>query len=265
MPTSITSGLNIIGTYPIVNKQISSINDDGVETISYAFTIKTSDTNKYVPTKDDEYYGPSASASTAYAIEFSPSPNADASKYLVTSVDVQNLNGGLTQIIVHTAGTRNIETPPKIRLLPNYPLLFGLSGTTQNTNSDPNNIYNWIGAGRSRAGLGVMMTFVTANTIEGESFVYSSLSNKLMPRAFRGTLLPAPAKEPFRHDSRNTNNSLSWIVSNYKGFVCAETTYQKIGGAIVFQLIYREMGNAYSVNCPPEGGVCITTTIYNFD
>jgi hypothetical protein len=254
----------IIGTYPIVNKQISSINDDGVETISYAFTIKTSDTNKYVPTKDDEYYGPSASASTSYAIKFAPSPNAYASKYLVTSVDVQNLNGGLTQIIVHTAGARNIETPPKIRLLPNYPLLFGLSGTTQNTNLDPNSVYTWVGAGRSRAGLGVMMTFVTANTVEGEYFVYQSLSYKLMPSQFRGTPLPMPAREPFYKDTFGTN-SLSWIVSNYKGFVCAETTYQKIGGAIVFQLIYREMGNAYSVNCSPEGGACITTTIYNFD
>jgi hypothetical protein len=256
----------IIGTYPIVNKQISSIDDNGVETLSYAFTIKTSDTSKYVPSKDDEYYGPSSSASTSYSIRANPNPTALSSKYLVTSVNVENLNGGLTQIIVNTAGTRNAETPPKIRLLPNYPLLFGLKGIITSPPPDPNIPWTNIGADKPRAGLGVMMTFNTPNTATDEAYVYSTLSNKVMPFSFRNTLLPTPQAEPFSFTDQ-TSTTLNSFSVLYKGFICGETTYQKIGGVIIFQLIYREMGKYTTTFCNIDNNIttCSTTTVYNYE
>jgi len=252
----------IIGTYPIVNKQISSIDDNGVETLSYAFTIKTSDTSKYVPSKDDEYYGPSSSASTSYAITADPNATFLSSKYLVTQVSIENLNGSLTQIIVNTAGTRNAQTAPKIRLLPNYPLIFGLKGISELPPADPSFPYTMIGAGKDRGGFGVMMTFNTPNTPTDEGNVYSTLSNKQMPSFFRGTPLPTPQQDPF-YFSNNTQTK-DGFISNYRGFICGETTYQKIGGVIVFQLIYREMGRAQTFACDSKNE-CSGVDIYNYE
>jgi len=277
MPTATTSGLNIIGTYPIINKQISSIDDNGVETLSYIFTVKTEDAYRYIPSKDDVYYGPTGASTPSGAQTFSSSLSLDVSSYLVTSVSVDNLNGGLTQIIVNTAGSRNVQTPPKIRLLPNYPLIFGLKGVTGDVVLNPSWPYSYVGNGGARRGFGVMMTFITKNTITDESQIYLSYSNKLMPSVFRGTILPVPQLAPFSYNSRNygdgsigQNSSSSSIQSTYRGFICGETTYTKVGGVIVFQLIYREMGSAYTSYCPPiSAGAssvqCETTKIYSFD
>lgn len=263
MPTATPSGLNILGTYPIINKQISSIDDNGVETLSYVFTVKTADVSKYVPSKDDEYYGPNGELVPPSSF-FDPNTSSLRSKYLVTSVSIDNLNGGLTQIVVNTAGTKNSLTKPKIQILPNYPLIFGLSGITTATSNE-----SYIGSGQSRAGFGVMLTFITKNTIVDETQVYSNFSNKLMPNLFREVPLPVPNRQPFYYDSStetpNAPISQTYYVSFYRGFICAETTYTKVGGVIVFQLIYREMGNAYSVSCPQGGGTCDTNTVYFFD
>jgi len=267
MPTSTTSGLNILGTYPIINKQMSSIDDNGVETLSYAFTVKTADVYKYVPSKDDEYYGPNGEMVPPSSF-FDPSTSSLRSKYLVTSVSIDNLNGGLTQIVVNTAGTKNSDTPPKIRLLPNYPLIFGLKGVTPDETYGTTYEIN-IGNGGSRTGFGVMLTFITKNTIEAEVGIYTSLSNKLMPPSFRDAKLPTPNRQPFYYTSpANPEPQSSQTVSftsQYFGFICGETTYTKIGGVIVFQLIYREMGSAYSSICPTTGGACETNTLYNFN
>lgn len=259
--------LTIIGTYPIVNRQISSINDDGVETLSYVFTVKTVDAYKYIPNKDDEYYGPNNEQQPSSST-FNETLYAQRSKYLVTTVNIENLNGGLTQIAVNTAGTKNAETPPKVELLPNYPLLFGLAGISQSQAIDPNYQWTYIGAGKPRSGYGVMLTFITKNTVEAETGIFSTLSNNQMPGVFRGARLPTPNTAPFYFNgasSVNEGDGHSFVQSNYRGFICAETTYQKIGGVIVFKLIYKEMGEAYNVNCPPGGGVCETQTIYRFD
>jgi hypothetical protein len=251
----------IIGTYPIINKQLSSIDDNGIQTLSYAFTVKTTNAFSYIPKKDDEYYGPeslTASSSTLFNPDLPPSTR---SKYLVTSVNVENVNGGLTQIVVNTAGSQNLVSPPKVRILPNYPLIFGLSGiSTTNASS-------YSGSGSARAGYGIMATFITASTPESEGVVFRNYSNKLMPANLFGTTMPTPAREPFyRNETTNQseNGASEGFTSSYSGFISTETTLQRIGGVTLFQLIYQEIGYYYSVSCPAGGGACQTNEAYNF-
>jgi hypothetical protein len=108
-----------------------------------------------------------------------------------------------------------------------------------------------------------MMTFNTPNTPTDEGNIYSTLSNKQMPSFFRGTPLPTPQQDPF-YFSNQTQDHLEGYKSTYKGFICGETTYQKIGGVIVFQLIYKEMGRAISFGCTSVN-VCVGTDIYNYE
>jgi len=250
----------IIGTYPIINKQLSSIDDNGIQTLSYVFTVKTTNAFSYIPKKDDEYYGPgdlTASSSTF----FNPSlPSSARSRYLVTSVNVDNVNGGLTQIVVNTAGSQNLSSPPKVRILPNYPLIFGLSGISTTNGS-------YLGSGNARAGYGIMATFISASTPESEGFIFANYSNKLMPANLFGTAMPTPAREPFYKNEttyQSENGASEGFESSYSGFISTETTLQRIGGVTLFQLIYKEIGYYYSVSCPAGGGACQTNQAYNF-
>jgi len=251
----------IIGTYPIINKQLSSIDDNGIQTLSYAFTVKTASAYDYIPSKDDEYYGPgnlTASSSTF----FNPSlPSSARSRYLVTSVNVDNVNGGLTQIVVNTAGSQNLLSPPKVRILPNYPLIFGLSGiSTTNASS-------YLGSGNARAGYGIMATFISASTPEAEGVIFANYSNKVMPSILFSTAMPTPARSPFsvqETTNQSENGASQGFTSEYSGFVCTETTLQRIGGVTLFQLIYQEQGYYYSVSCPAGGGACETNEAYRF-
>jgi hypothetical protein len=251
----------IIGTYPIVNKQLSSIDDNGIQTISYVFTVKTADAFNYIPKKDDEYYGPGGITASSSTL-FNPSlPSSTRSKYLVTNVNVDNLNGSLTQIVVNTSGSQNLGSPAKVRILPNYPLIFGLSGiSTTNPSS-------YLGDGRSRAGYGIMATFITASTPEAEGVIFANYSNKVMPSILFSTAMPTPARNPF-YKNETTNQSedgaSEGFTSSYSGFICTETTLQRIGGVTLFQLIYQELGYYYSISCPAGGGICQTNEAYNF-
>jgi hypothetical protein len=249
----------IIGTYPILNKQLSSIDDNGIQTLSYAFTVKTASAYDYIPSKDDEYYGPSnASASTADF--FDPTQSQTRSKYLVTSVNVDNINGGLTQIVINTAGTQNINTPPKIRIIPNYPLIFGVQGI-QSIGGETENPYK--GYGYANKGFGIVATFVTESTPSAEGYIFSTYSNRIMPASLRNVLFPTPAKEPFSY-SYNNETELTGYYSVYNGFICSETTLQRIGGVSLFQLIYSESGTYYEFVCPAGGGNCQNSVAYNF-
>lgn len=250
----------IIGTYPIINKQLSSVDDNGIQTLSYVFTVKTTNAFSYIPKKDDEYYGPgdfTASSSTLFNPDLPPSTR---SKYLVTSVNVENVNGGLTQIVVNTAGSQNLSSPPKVRILPNYPLIFGLSGISTTNGS-------YLGSGNARAGYGIMATFISASTPESEGFIFANYSNKLMPANLFGTAMPTPAREPFYKNEttyQSQNGASEGFESSYSGFISKETTLQRIGGVTLFQLIYQEIGYYYGISCPAGGGACQTNEAYNF-
>lgn len=252
----------IIGTYPIVNKQLSSIDDNGIQTISYAFTVKTADASTYIPKKDDEYYGPSGQTASSSTF-FNPNLSSlERSKYLVTNVNIDNLNGSLTQITVNTSGSQNLGTPPKVRILPNYPLIFGLTGISTT------NQLSYQGDGRPRAGYGIMATFITASTPEAEGVIFANYSNKVMPPLLFNTAMPTPARSPFYKEeiTQESGNGVGsqGFTSRYLGFICTETTLQRIGGVTLFQLIYQELGYYYYTTCPAGGGTCRTNYAYNF-
>jgi hypothetical protein len=180
---------------------------------------------------------------------------------------MDNLNGGVTQIVVNTAGSQNINTPPKIKLIPNYPLIFGLQGVslgtiTRRRGAPLDSIYQGIGSDRN--GYGVSISFITESTPDGEAYVFNNLSLKIMPSQFRSILLPVQARQPFSYDT-NENFSLSFWQSNYYGFICTETTYERIGGVTLFQLIYKEAGNLSFFSCPATGGACNESVYYKYE
>jgi len=262
--------LTILGTYPIINKQTSAIDDNGIQTISYVFTVKSENAYSYIPAKDAEYYGPgvnSSSSSTTFA-----SQNSDVkSKYLVTHVGIETLNGGLTQIVVSTAGSQNTLTPPRIEILPNYPLIFGLSGGLQANvySTEPNR-----GDGRPNAGLAVMSTFITKNNVESESEIFNNFAGRIMPSSFRGISFPVPARTAgqwgggsvttyqFGVPTVGTGNRQN---SNYFGFIAKQVTLQRIGGVTLFKLIYSESGYYMETACSgPNNTECATNEVYNY-
>jgi hypothetical protein len=99
----------IIGTFPIFNSQNSTIDEFGIQTLNYNFTIKAEDAQAYIPNKDDEYYGPDINGLSGL---YDPRTSANHSEYMVTQVSTNNLPGGLMEITVTTVGTLNIYTPP---------------------------------------------------------------------------------------------------------------------------------------------------------
>ena len=264
--------LTILGTYPVINKQISDIDDNGIQKISYIFTVKTADAFDYLPLKDDEYYGPTGILASGQGL-FDPRTATNRSKYLVLDAKMDNLSGGLTQIMVSTAGTQNINTPPKIRILPNYPLIYGLSGISQTIVGD-------IGIGDSNGGYGIVMTFITKADSVSEGDIFLNYSRKLMPVSFRGFSLPVPARAPFGYTNTTGgiirdifgnitgNTGTETIANSYFGFICKETTFQRIGGITLFQLIYSESGFYRADVCPVaepgQTAACTTNFAYNF-
>lgn len=266
-------GFTIIGQYPIINSQNSYIDDNGIQKINYLFTVKTADAFDYLPSKDDEYYGPTGALPSGQGL-FDPRIEANRSKYLVLDAQMNNLSGGLTQIMVSTAGTQNINTPPKIRILPNYPLIYGLSGISQTSSKD-------IGIGDARGGYGVIMTFITKADSVSEGDIFMNYSRKVMPKSFRGVSLPVPARAPFGYTNTTggyrrdilgniiENTPTETVTNNYYGFICKETTFERIGGVTLFKLIYSESGYYEVVSCPvPAEGqnavACTSNFAYNF-
>jgi hypothetical protein len=150
--------------------------------------------------------------------------------------------------------------------LPNYPLLFGLKGISTEGINPNSNGYVRRGANKPRSGFGIMLTFITKNTTEEEAFVFSNLSNGVLPGEFRGSLLPTPASAPFTqsYDNRSEYSNASYhVTSIYRGFICTETTYQKIGGVILFQLTYKECGRVFGYTC--TDGKCENFETYNYE
>lgn len=248
--------MEILGTYPILNSQSSSIDENGIQTIAYTLTVPTSEVAQYIPNKDDEYYGPSQ------PIQISNSGFVgdliNASKFLVTSVDMALLPGGLTQITVKTAGSQNVESAPRVRIIPNYPLIFGLSSISQVSG-------NRQGSGSSRLGYGVIMTFITKNDPIEEGLIFQNLSNKIMPAEFRGTKLPIPTRQPFTYTTPSGPLDINFVIEYiiYKGFIGKNITVERIGGVTLFQLLYSESGR-YSVRACATPQDCSETVVYDY-
>jgi len=242
----------IIGIYPILNNKISFVDENGIQTITYIFTIKSSDVTTYLPKKDDPYYGPDVSGAKDSYIK---SASDTVSQYLVTQVNIDNLNGGLTKISVTTAGTQNTLTKPRLSLIPNQPLIFGLASSPNPSSGDQ-------GAGTARGGVGIVVTFI--GVAGEEQLIFERYSYKSMPSSILGMPMPIPARQPFTVRTRNIN--IPVYDSVYSGYLCTETSFQRIGGVTLYRLSFKEQGyyQVYSCKTSDNTTICTAVPIYSF-
>jgi hypothetical protein len=250
----------IIGTYPILNNKISFVDENGIQTITYIFTVKSSDVTTYLPKKDDPYYGPDVSGAKDSYIKI---PSDTVSQYLVTQVNIDNLNGGLTKISVTTAGTQNTLTKPRLSLIPNQPLIFGLaSSPIFGLASSPNSSSGDQGAGTARGGVGIVVTFI--GVVGEEQLIFERYSYKSMPSSILGMPMPIPARQPFIVRNRNIN--IPVYDSVYSGYLCTETSFQRIGGVTLYRLSFKEQGYYQVYSCKTSGNttICTAVPIYSF-
>jgi hypothetical protein len=247
----------ILGTYPILNSESANTNVDGIEFINYVFTVPTSTALANIPKPNEAYYGPIVST-TGSSFVAKPGTGS-AGSYRVISSSVENLSGGLSQISVQTAGASDAQAAaPRIRILTNYPLIFGLGSISGNI---PQNSYR--GAGLDTAGYGVMVNFITNNDIGEETEVFNTYSQKIMPAEFRGVPTPVPTRQPFSITGGSPTNSYQSV---YKGFICKSTTLQRIGGVILWELTYSESGKYIETLCEGSGenAQCTQSVAYDY-
>lgn len=261
--------LIILGSYPILNSESKNTNVDGIEFANYVFTVPTTIALDNTPATNSEYYGPITST-TGSSFVAKPQIGSGAS-FRVTSTSVENLPGGLSQILVQTAGSSDAEAvAPRVRIITNYPLIFGLgsSSSIQTVStiqfapqpSQPSgNQYR--GAGLNTAGYGVMVNFITDNTPEKEWEIFNNFSQKIMPASIRGVPLPTPTRSPFVQTGGNP--PADTFSSGYNGFICKSTTLQRIGGVTLWELTYSESGFYRVINCDGNNQ-CTETVVYDF-
>lgn len=265
--------LIILGSYPILNSESKNTNVDGIEFANYVFTVPTTIALDNTPATNSEYYGPITST-TGSSFVAKPQTGSDAS-FRVTSTSVENLPGGLSQISVQTAGSSDAEAvAPRVRVITNYPLIFGLGPSTSIVSPSPiafgspsnpsGSVSQFKGAGLDTGGFGVMVNFITDDSPEKEWEIFQTYPRKIMPSSIRGVPLPTPTRSPFVQTGGNT--PAYTFSSGYNGFICKSTTFQKIGGVILWELTYSESGYFVETSCEGTGenAQCTQNIVYDF-
>lgn len=248
---------NILGTFPILNSRKSQTDEYGFDYVSYEYTIKTIDLALYNIKKDDVFTGIESWNGTS----FCKSPSL-GSTYVVDDVQTNNVEGGLTQLTVNTVGTKiSVQVnPPRVVLLSGGPLIFGLSGTPPS-----GGIY---GYGIGGAGQSVEVKFLDNGGTIGQQAVFTQYFASLMPASFRGTPLPAQAKEPHSfsnviYQGGGQTGLPSGIDGFYYGFVCKTILTEKRGSLLLVTLTFSEAGQAtlHEITSQTTGA---GSTFYNF-
>ena len=213
---------SILGTYPIIQSQLATSDQYGIRTRTWAFTVKTTDADAYTPAKDQPYLGPGVTVTSAGSAPW------------VTSVESTNLPGDLTSLRVQAIGLAGTYVKPVVRILPNCPLIFGLSGVNDlNLNAVQ-------GAGYASSGLGVQVMLATS--VAEEASVHTTYHMKEIPVSFRGVTLPRPSRRRFNLSQGQIGAGALRV--NYLGFCCDEISSQQQGNSILHALTFREKGNA---------------------
>jgi hypothetical protein len=234
---------NIVGTFPILNRQKSQTDEYGFDYITYEYTLKTETLDRYIPKKDDVFNGNLVSSGAYKGITESPTVNE--SSYVVENVEVTPMNGGLSALTVQVVGTRNsIESAtPKVFIRQGGPLIFGLEGSSA---IDLNGEKAYAGIGQE-----IEVKFLALGGSGGENSVYQEYFTRVMPRTFRGVSLPFPKKEPGSYGSLVFNNPLppqSPILNGYQiiyyGFTCKRVITERRGGLLLASLFFSEAGNS---------------------
>lgn len=252
---------NIVGTFPILNRQKSQTDEYGFDYITYEYTLKTETVDRYTPQKDDVFDGVLRSGTYS---RLSESPSVSESSYVVENVEVTPMNGGLSTLTVQVVGTKNPidSAAPKVFIRQGGPLIFGLEGSL---------IIDLTGE-RAYAGIGqeIEVKFLALGGSGGENSIYQTYFARVMPRTFRGVSLPFPKKEPGTYGSLVYNNPLppQSPISNgyqiiYAGFTCKRVITERRGGLLLASLFFSESGNATFYG-PSDNNTQQTTILYNF-
>ena len=236
---------NIVGKFPILNSKQSQTDEYGFDYITYQYTIETTPitTTYTIPKKDDIFSGVLQS-------EYTSIPLGGTSLYVVTNVETNLIDGGLTVVTISTVGCKNsIESSaPKISILSNGPLIFGLSGTPPS--GQP------CGYGIAGKGQTVEMKFIANGGVSNEQQLFNLFFGSVMPTSFRGASLPAPAKQP----------GVLIELYPYYGFIGKTVLTEKRGGLLLVTVTFSEAGKgvvyfASIINAPSN---LITAFYYDF-
>lgn len=249
---------NIVGTFPILNRQKSQTDEYGFDYITYEYTLKTETVDRYTPQKDDVFTGV---LSQSY-FSFGRTPSTEY-LYVVENVEVTPMNGGLSTLTVQTVGTRNSpETAtPKVFIRQGGPLIFGLLGGRGFEGS----------AALSGVGQEIEVKFMEFGGSAGENDVYQKYFTKVMPSSFRGIKLPTPVSQPKFFDyTINQGGDPDIPGSGYKigtsgfynGFVCKRVLTERRGSLLLVSIYFSEAGLA--TNFDTRDGVQIASEAYQF-
>jgi hypothetical protein len=246
---------NIVGTFPILNRQKSQIDEYGFDYITYEYTLKTETVDQYTPQKDDVFNGV---LSQSY-VNFGKTPALEY-LYVVENVQVTPMNGGLSTLTVQTVGTKNSpETAtPKVFIRQGGPLIFGLLGGR-----------GFEGRGAiSGVGQEIEVKFMEFGGSAGENDVYQKYFTKVMPSSFRGIKLPTPASQPGFFDyttNQSVENQVGYKIGTevtYYGFVCKRVLTERRGSLLLVSIFFSEAGRALVWDIVQ--GQNTATSLYNY-
>ena len=240
---------NIVGTFPILNRQKSQTDEYGFDYITYEYTLKTETVDQFRPQKDDFFNG---TLSRQY-VNFN---NSQSQSYVVENVEVTPMNGGLSALTIQTVGTKTDPSTasPKVFIRQGGPLIFGLEGSVG---------FNGAGA-ISGGGQEIEVKFMEYGGVAGENIIYQRYYTKVIPVIFRNTKLPTPASQPKAFDfTRTSENGLkNGTFGSYYGFVCKRVSTERRGALLLASVFYSEAGLAVSLGV--SGGAQTSSILYDF-
>jgi hypothetical protein len=238
---------NIVGTFPILSRQKSQTDEYGFDYLNYQYILKTSTVTAYIPKKDDVFNGLQLGG-YGNNPRYVTIPTGDGSQYAVTRVEVNPLQGDLTELSIDTVGTKNaIENNlPKITIRQGGPLIFGLG-------SDLQGFYG-AGIGKANVGLQIELKFLGLGGNSEEASIYNTYFGKVIPSIFRGVPVPE-AKRPFTFDFEANGRGASGY---YAGYCCKNMITERRGLLTLYTLTFAECGYA---QFRTELGI---TVLYNF-
>ena len=238
---------NIVGTFPILNRQKSQTDEYGFDYITYEYTLKTETVDQFRPQKDDFFDG---TLSRQY-VNFNNSQSQSSQSYIVENVEVTPMNGSLSALTIQTVGTKTdpATASPKVFIRQGGPLIFGLQGSTG---------FNGRG-GIPGAGQEIEVKFMEYGGAAGENIIYQRYYTKVMPVIFRDTKLPTPASQPTGIDfTRTEENVKTGLSGTYYGFVCKRVLTERRGALLLVSIFYSEAGIGISL------GRGTSEILYNF-
>jgi len=238
---------NIVGQFPILNRQKSQTDEYGFDYVNYQYTIKTSTLNQYIPKKDDVFNGLQLGG-YGNNPRYVTIPTVGGSQYAVTRVESNPLQGDLTELSIDTVGTKNAieDNLPQITIRQGGPLIFGLG-------SDIQGAYG-AGIGKAGVGLQIELKFLGLGGNSAEASIYNTYFGKVIPSIFRGVSVPE-AIRPFTFDFQANGRG---AFGGYAGYCCKNMTTERRGLLTLYTLTFAECGYA---KFRTELGI---TVLYNF-